>query len=160
MEVPSHLALAALAAAGQAWADWPTVALDARVFYDPARSEDTRWHVGSNPRIVERLGQHDQFRRWWERAARQCRHLFAPGCALAGHISIFCRSGVHRSVACAVLLQSALQRLGCTVEVQHLAAGEWRRRGNCMGGCRECATSVDGTTAARHVLEIWAQNAR
>jgi len=153
--VDPYIAKGALRATSQDWSSLPTEVLDARRFYDPARSHDTKWHIGSYPLIVQRLGQHEKFNEWWEEAARQCRYLFARGCQPAAHISIFCRSGVHRSVACAVLLRNALLKLGYPVKLDHLAVGEWKRRNNCQGKCDGCSQSVDNTHAARTVFHIW-----
>ena len=157
---PKHVsdqeALNALAMTGHQWARLPTVVLDARAFYDPERSADTRWHIGTHPTIIARLLDNKVFSQWWNEAAEKCSQLMAIAPGPAVHVSVFCRAGEKRSVACAAVLEVVFKRLGFTVQpAQHLAAWHWRRRRNCAGDCEQCKGGADGSQTAEVVHNMW-----
>eukprot|EP00930_Biecheleria_cincta_P036495 TRINITY_DN25018_c0_g1_i1.p1 TRINITY_DN25018_c0_g1~~TRINITY_DN25018_c0_g1_i1.p1 ORF type:complete len:380 (-),score=58.17 TRINITY_DN25018_c0_g1_i1:49-1188(-) len=124
---------------------------DMRDFRDPGAGE-LRYHDGRHHEIIRRMMQHQKFTEWLEWMKAKVSFL-VRGATCAGRstirIALFCKSGQHRAVAGATILDYVLYFEGFTnVQVDHKALAP------CT--CRAC----DSRTAKRaevlaKVLERW-----
>ncbi len=142
--IPGELIMEALAGC-----DLPhvNVILDARCFYD--WQPEVQQHIGHSATFLNSILQHKQFSMWWRKACSQIKcainwKLSGSGgvTPLVLHVTVFCRAGEKRSVACAWLLEQGLRGLGCEVlPAVHLCAMFWKRK-TCGGDrCNECDTT-------------------
>ena len=86
---------------------------------------------------------------WMGKLLRRLNHEEATFGGDAGTIFItfYCKSGRHRSVACAVIMAQLLEWDGYTVqETRHLCS-EWWPRHTC-NMCSECMSATPGRDAA------------
>ncbi|CAE7223379.1 unnamed protein product [Symbiodinium sp. CCMP2592] len=122
------------------------VALDTRVFHDPRNKNTLRDHIGYHPEIIRMVAESEttwfhEFVRFVRRAVRAAQEKDIPaGQRRSVGVLCFCKSGNHRSVAMAFLLQHALQNSNIIEAVQcaHVTemAGNWAER-QC-GPCDIC----------------------
>ncbi|CAE7679347.1 unnamed protein product [Symbiodinium sp. CCMP2592] len=122
------------------------VALDTRVFHDPGNKNTMRDHIGYHPEIIRMVAESQttwfhEFVRFVRRAVRAAQEKDIPaGQRRSVGVLCFCKSGNHRSVAMAFLLQHALQNSNIIEAVQcaHVTemAGNWAER-QC-GPCDIC----------------------
>jgi len=120
------------------------VLVDARCFPDPGALQFCK-HTGHHHGIITRICQHRNFGRWLSSVRARLGAAAAAGAArgAAGPaapllmIAVHCRSGKHRSVAAALILQHVLRRDGwhCS-DPKHLSATRWWSC--CKGQCVEC----------------------
>ena len=131
------------------------VALDTRVFHDPRNSNTLRDHVGYHPEIIRMVADKTtllhEFVRFVRRAVRVAQEADVPaGQRRSVAVLCFCKSGNHRSVAMAYLLQYALQNSSIIEAVQcaHVTemAGNWADR-QC-GPCDICRGQPDQANTA------------
>jgi len=120
------------------------VVVDARCFPDPEALQFCK-HTGHHHGIITRICQHRNFSRWLSSvrnrlgaaaAAGAARGAAAPAAPLLT-IAVYCRSGKHRSVAAALILQHGLRGAGwhCS-DPKHLSERRWVSC--CKGQCIEC----------------------
>ena len=90
--------------------DCPAIHLDARVFSDPLK--DLRGHTGRHYEMIERMVTHENFRTWIRDAHRTFTKVFFNwrGGPMLSAV-VFCRSGRHRGVAAAVILEHVLSQV-------------------------------------------------
>jgi hypothetical protein len=120
------------------------ILLDARCFPDPEALKYCK-HSGHHHGIITRICQHRNFSRWLgdvrkrlgaAAAASAARGAAGPAAPLLT-IAVYCRSGKHRSVAAALILQHVLRREGWVCrDPQHLSEPRWSSC--CKGQCVEC----------------------
>ena len=132
------------------------VALDTRVFHDPFSSNTLRDHVGYHPEIIRMVAESKpSWFRFFVRFVRRAVRLASEADVPAGQrrsvaVLCFCKSGNHRSVAMAFLLQHALQHSSLIEAVQcaHVTemAGNWADR-QC-GPCDICRGQPDQANTA------------
>ena len=118
------------------------IALDCRMFPDPDhhnRDRDSVNHLGFSPRIIVGVVRHRNFAEWLRHVKRRVLQeeitMNRHGDMLA--LCTYCKSGRHRSVACAVIMEYILSNLGYTVTTAtHLASHKWQQR--TCNHCHEC----------------------
>ncbi|CAE7232171.1 unnamed protein product, partial [Symbiodinium sp. CCMP2456] len=132
------------------------VVLDTRVFHDPFSSNTLRDHVGYHPEVMRMVSESKP--NWFHflvRFVRRAVRLASEADVPAGQrrsvaVLCFCKSGNHRSVAMAYLLQHALQHSSLIEAVQcaHVTemAGNWADR-QC-GPCDICRGQPDQANTA------------
>jgi hypothetical protein len=114
---------------------------DARVLHDP-RNKQLRAHCGYHPAIIAGICSH---RRLPSLLRDIKMHLQSSPADV--HIGLQCRSGKHRSVAMASILENII---GEKIEVHHANANAWRD--DCRTGrCHSCNSPADYEA----VLAIW-----
>uniref|UniRef100_A0A7S4SS05 RapZ C-terminal domain-containing protein n=1 Tax=Alexandrium monilatum TaxID=311494 RepID=A0A7S4SS05_9DINO len=106
---------------------------DARVFSDPG-SSNLSGHIGQHPDILSRISAMAAFPRWVEDVKAHVAHRL--GGSAEASVAFYCKSGKHRSVACAWFLQHFCKHEGWDCEVRHLCQSSWHR--TCRGMCEEC----------------------
>mmetsp|Transcript_103205 Transcript_103205/g.199975 ORF Transcript_103205/g.199975 Transcript_103205/m.199975 type:complete len:289 (-) Transcript_103205:985-1851(-) len=120
------------------------VLVDARCFPDPEAMQYCK-HTGHHYGIITRICQHRNFGRWLNSVRARIGEAAAVSAARgdagpAGPsltIGVYCRSGKHRSVAAAIILQHVLCRDGWDCrDPRHLSAPRWSSC--CKGQCSEC----------------------
>ena len=146
------------------------VRLDARCFHDPDAGKLKR-HVGTHPDIIDRLVQSDLFIEWVRKARCEVTKI-ADGRARAQRsgthhdsssvVLIFCRSGRHRAVAAAAVLERSL--VAChgfiMLPVQHFSMDRSGGRGGCL--CPSCQFPGSGDSAVareaalQRAVQVWA----
>ena len=82
--------------------------------------------------IIRNVTQHSDFARWLYRVCEMIKHLFLDTDEL--RITIFCKSGKHRSVATALILDELARRSGLFCKAIHL--NNWPLAH--MRGCSKC----------------------
>ena len=121
------------------------VILDARMFPDPDSQNLTR-HSGRHHRIITRLCEHRNFDGWLRHAKQVILRACQRKCAQVGMdrkawcvtVALYCRSGKHRSVAGARIIEHILASAGFeSVPVTHLSQSRWGSS-MCKGMCFEC----------------------
>lgn len=132
------------------------VVTDVRMFYDPARSSLSR-HIGLHPEIMEGITRDRRFPKWLSDLRDGFREAHKETSVAIG---VFCRSGRHRSVACARILAHCLEAEGWQCHTKHLAAlrpKEWAR--TCGGSCTACEGkgkyAAKREAALTRALEVW-----
>ena len=146
----------------------PDVVLDARVFLDRRRGDETNAHIGHSHLILRSVIQHSAFEGYWQDVLRQIelqsrrfRDDSMPGGVTPApvHVTVFCRAGEKRSVAVAWLTQQVLLRKGWieTRPVEHLCRRFWRRK-TCAGlqGCMQC--NINSAAHATIVDEVMSRS--
>lgn len=134
------------------------ILVDARRFPDPDASQHTR-HVGLHPKIIMRICQHRNFRRWLTWVKSEFDKAYENRTAAAGEtimvtIALYCRVGKHRSVATAVVLAYILAAEGWDCHVKHLSMARWGK--SCWGECEECRGWPDELSIALDdALKVW-----
>jgi len=118
--------------------------VDARDFPDPEAMHLVR-HTGQHHDIITRICRHRNFPKWLgsvrsrlgaAAAASAARGAAGPAAPLLT-IAVYCRSGKHRSVAAALILQHVLRREGYECkDPTHLSETRWSNC--CDGQCQEC----------------------
>ena len=119
-----------------------SIAVDCRMFPDPDhhnRPRDSVNHLGFSPTIILGVVRHRNFMEWLRDVKRRVLQeeitMNRHGDMLA--LCTYCKSGRHRSVACAVIMEYILSNLGYTVTTAtHLAGHRWQRR--TCNHCHEC----------------------
>ena len=121
------------------------VILDARMFPDPD-SQNLRRHSGRHHGIITRLCEHRNFDGWLWHAKQVILRACQRKCAQVGMdrkawcvtVALYCRSGKHRSVAGARIIEHILASAGFeSVPVTHLSQSRWGSS-MCKGMCFEC----------------------
>ena len=111
---------------------------DCRLFSD--KIPEARGHTGAHAKFLDMLACKDERFPDFIRGLRD--EIFVEskktGASLV-HVSLFCRAGLHRSVACAILLSHCLEQNGfCMVrDINFLTKCFWGR-GTCGGSCQWC----------------------
>ncbi len=117
----------------------PALSLCALDFHDPAATAD-KSHVGTNARIIHSILRHEDRLDAVLTSVQDFLEQLSPEEArsrdAAPVLATWCKSGRHRSVALATILQHCLEACGATVELVHLM--EWYWRHPQCGMCREC----------------------
>ena len=97
---------------------------------------------GVNAEVMHRIASSWKFKEWM-RATKaiimrevQIKRVDNPGGVPNVEIVMVCRSGKHRSVACAELTAFVLRHLRWTVSIEHIHDEHWGRW--CKGGCNRC----------------------
>jgi hypothetical protein len=103
----------------------------------------------------------DFFRTWIIVAMQQVKKALDSQ-ATRIHIVCFCRSGRHRSVACAGLLQHLLEAGGAKISLnRHLCRETWSsKRPPCEGNgicSRRCSETAERTQVLRELRAMWRQ---
>ena len=113
------------------------VVMECLMFHDRPRS-----CPGVNGEVMHRVADaSDRFTEWMRATKANIMRLMHlkrvdnPGGVPNLEIVMVCRSGKHRSVACAELTAFVLEQLGWTVDVEHIHNFKW---GKCKGGCKRC----------------------
>jgi hypothetical protein len=136
------------------------IAIDCRGFPDPDhhnRDRNSVNHLGFSPRIIAGVVNHRGFAEWLRRVKRRVRaeetQMGLQGDVLA--LCTYCKSGRHRSVACAVILEYILRQSGYTMTWNtHLAGHKWARR--TCNYCDECrAPSAERDNALAFALRTY-----
>ena len=96
---------------------------------------------GSGPVFMSRVARNDKFVGWLKAAKSAIfselrrKRVRNPMGEVNLYIVTVCRTGKHKSVACAELLAVALEELRWKVEVNHMGDQLW---GRCRGNCQRC----------------------
>ena len=96
---------------------------------------------GSGPVFMYRVARNDKFEGWLKAAKSAIfselrrKRVRNPMGEVNLYIVTVCRTGKHKSVACAELLAVALEELRWKVKVNHMCDQLW---GRCMGNCQRC----------------------
>jgi hypothetical protein len=133
--------------------------IDTRVITDPARRL-AGCHVGYSGDIMWEFVKHPDFNEWLGRTMDQiCRALGDVVPAPQKHVclAVYCKSGMHRSVAGGIIIQHVLQATVNSIQakplIQHTSRPFWSRY---CGGCQECrAPSQKRDRALFHARAVW-----
>ena len=116
---------------------------------------------GLNALVMARVANHDGFREWMQvakamlRRELRAKRLQSPDDAPLLDIVNVCRSGKHKSVACAQLLAFVLGHRAWHVTVDHMHHEFW---GSCKGDCRKCLSCEHAKAdALEYALTTWRQ---
>ena len=123
---------------------------DVDIFHDARQFNDrtcTR-HIGIHPKILQNITWNDSFPGWLESLRADIVGVFERFSSIT--VAFYCRSGTHRSVAGAYILEYIAKMEGWTTSTQHLCEAQWQR--TCRGQCKECSL---GNTVREEALN-WA----
>ena len=86
------------------------VVVDARMFHDPTGAAD-RHHTGLHINRISEVVRNPEFRPWMADVRQRIeRAVVAVPPAGRVHVLVYCRKGVHRSVACGAILHHIFQQ--------------------------------------------------
>jgi len=133
---------------------------DTRNFSDPEQCMGT--HIGMHPKILNRIAHNRNFPGWLETVQHDIQKVLSQH--PDAHVALYCRSGKHRSVACAWLLRQCVESQGWSAKTQHLSSRLWDRC--CKGlSCIWCSHSDDDenqqkelASLRQHALWWWGKN--
>ena len=135
------------------------VVADCRWVKDPDDAI-SRWHIGAHPSNIRRFCMHAHFRSWLQRVKKEfekaSRNRVVDGSPLC--LVVYCKSGKHRSVSAAILIQHILGNEGWECRpLEHLSRQTWGPKNRCCWGlCPECQEkTVEYQDTLNHVLELW-----
>jgi hypothetical protein len=134
--------------------------VDVRCFRDPGAGE-LKYHDGHNPEIMFRMSHHEFFVPWLHEIRDQLLGCFADREADPEEpfvVAIYCRSGQHRSVAAAVMLEFIANEVGMLCEPPEHATLEacdcpdcsWRRHGDAYDDYPDIVKEV-----LEYALDVW-----
>ena len=100
---------------------------------------ETWGHTGAHAKFLHKLACDDQRFPCFIRDLRDSIFKIEETGASPLHISLFCRAGGIRSVACAILLAHCLEQNGFSMvrDINFMTKCLWKRR-NCQGSCQWC----------------------
>lgn len=127
---------------------------DTRIFSDPGTS-NLKGHIGQHPEILYRISSMGSFPGWVE----GIKDVVMKTLKSCGEVAVafYCKSGRHRSVACAWFLEQFCKHEGWKCQVAHLCQSSWKTtcRGECED-CRENSEKIDQREMAKnHAIGWW-----
>lgn len=129
----------------------PDITVDTRAFVDPAAG-DLKQHDGRHPKILQTFVQHAEFRDWLDQVKQDLSVSLEEAVQNKRDqivMAICCRSGRHRSVAGATIIQHIFGQRSCIpVRVSHLS--------NAPCGCSTCNRELpECDEALQKALQVW-----
>jgi len=134
--------------------------IDTRIFHDPAAVGKLTKHTGVHPETLHRITLMKRFPDFVKRLRREVPyHLKNVGQV---KIAMYCRTGRHRSVACATFLKHFAHAEQWNCKVTHLSQKKWNKI--CKGECAECMPCGTQESMRREAfakaLSLWRREGR
>ena len=116
----------------------PSSMYDVKMFHNPEETRVNTRHVGEHVGNLTNVVNQDADFVFLCKLVKEDVEKWAAGDMQSPlHLGFVCRSGTHRSVACARLFAEILCRLGLKASCRHLNTGRWRAAGKCSQ-CASC----------------------